>query len=80
MPELPIEYVFPQHIQPTEMPQGIQKSLRYRVNISISVKGVKTWECTTDGEGYTMEEVLERSERLVKALETRYPAPSAEEK
>ncbi len=26
----------------------IQKSLRYRVNVSTSVKGVKTWDCTVE--------------------------------
>ena len=50
-----------------------EKALRHRINVSTSVKGVKTWECTTDGKGYTQEEVLEESDRLVKALESRYP-------
>lgn len=59
------------------MDQPIQKSLRYRVNVSISVKGQKTWDCTVDGEGFTMEEVLERSEALVGALEQKYPAQIA---
>ena len=49
--------------------------LRYRVNVSTSIKGIKTWECTVDGEGLTMEEILARSDELVKALESRYPAP-----
>jgi hypothetical protein len=52
----------------------VQKSLRYRVNVSTSVKGVKTWDCTTDGEGYEMDEVLAKSDELVKKLEARYPA------
>ena len=51
----------------------IQKSIRYRVNISTSVKGVKTWDCTVDGENYTREEVLIFSDQLVAALESRYP-------
>ena len=50
-----------------------ERSLRYRVNVSTSVKGIKTWECTVDGTGYTEEEILERSESLVKKLEQRYP-------
>ena len=54
-------------------PEEIEKSLRYRINISISVKAVKTWDCTCDGNGFTMEEILERSDSLVKALEKRYP-------
>ncbi len=50
-----------------------EKSLRYRVNISTSVKGVKTWDCTCDGEGYEMDEILAKSDELVKKLEARYP-------
>ncbi len=52
-----------------------EQSLRYRVNISTSVKGVKTWDTTVDGLGYTEEEILAKSDSLVKALESRYPAP-----
>ncbi len=51
----------------------IQKSIRYRVNISTSVKGVKTWECTVDAEGFEMYNVLQESDALVKELEKRYP-------
>ncbi|KKN15169.1 hypothetical protein LCGC14_0988580 [marine sediment metagenome] len=53
----------------------VNKSLRYRVNVSTSVKGVKTWECTVDGEGYDMGYVLSESDALVAVLERRYPAP-----
>ncbi len=49
----------------------MDKSLRYRVNISTSVKGVKTWDCTVDGE-LPMEEILAESDKLVKELEKRY--------
>jgi hypothetical protein len=49
------------------------KSMRYRVNISTSVKGIKTYDCTVDGQGFTMEEVLERSDRLVAEMDKRYP-------
>ena len=52
---------------------GITKSIRYRVNVSTSVKGIKTWECTVDGEGYTQREVLLESDQLVASLESRYP-------
>ncbi len=52
----------------------IKKSMRYRVNISISTKGQKTWECTCDGEGFTMAEILAESDALVKALDSRYLA------
>ncbi len=51
----------------------IQKSLRYRVNVSTSIKGVKTWDCTVDGESYLMDEILDKSDELVKKLELRYP-------
>lgn len=51
----------------------ITKTIRYRINISTSVKGVKTWECTTDAEGYTQAEALAESDKLVKELEKRYP-------
>ena len=51
----------------------IERSIRYRVNVATSVKGVKTWECTVDGEGYTMADVLTASDLLVKELESRYP-------
>lgn len=50
-----------------------QKSIRYRVNISTSVKGVHTFDCTCDGLGYSIEEVLADSDKLVKELEKRYP-------
>lgn len=54
----------------------VTKSLRYRVNISTSVKGIKTFDCTVDGEGFTMDEVLAESDKLVAELMKRYPAPA----
>lgn len=53
----------------------MERSIRYRVNVSTSVKGVKTWECTVDAEGLTMEETLAESDKLVAALDSKYPAP-----
>ena len=53
----------------------IEKSLRYRINIATSVKGIKTFDCTVDGLGYTMEEVLAESDKMVSELEKRYPPP-----
>ncbi|KKL72086.1 hypothetical protein LCGC14_2088380 [marine sediment metagenome] len=50
----------------------VTKSLRYRVNVSTSVKGIKTWECTVDGVGYDMDVVLDESDKLVAELEIRY--------
>jgi len=51
----------------------VEQSLRYRVNISTSVKGVKTWEATVDGSGFTEAEILAFSDSLVAQLERRYP-------
>ena len=51
----------------------VTKSLRYRINVSTSVKGIKTWDCTVDGENYTMNEVLSKSDEVVRELEKRYP-------
>ncbi len=50
-----------------------KRSLRYRINVSTSVKGVKTWDCTVDGEGYSLEEILDKSNELVLKLEQKYP-------
>ena len=52
----------------------MEVSKRYRVNVSTSVKGVKTYDCTVDMENATMEEVLTESDKLVKALDERYPS------
>lgn len=53
----------------------VNKSLRYRVQVSTSVKGIKTFDCTVDGDGFTMDEVLAESDKLVAELMKRYPAP-----
>jgi len=55
------------------MEDKIQKSHRYRVNVTTSVKGVKTWDCTVEGENWDMADLLLESDRLVKQLEDRYP-------
>ena len=54
----------------------VNKSLRYRVNVSTSVKGIKTFDCTVDAENFTMDEVLAESDKLVAELVKRYPAPT----
>jgi len=51
----------------------IGRSLRRRINVSVSVKGIKTWDCTVDGEGFTQAEILAESDSLVCELEARYP-------
>jgi len=53
----------------------IEKSIRYRINVSTSVKGIKTYDCTVDFTSCTEEEVLAASDSLVKALDSRYPPP-----
>ena len=58
----------------------VEKSLRYRVNVTISTKGGETWDCTCDGDGLTMEEILRESDMLVAELRKRYPAPIGEKK
>jgi len=51
----------------------IEKNCRFRINISTSVKGVKTWDCTVDMLNAPMEEVLMESDKLVAQLSKRYP-------
>jgi hypothetical protein len=51
----------------------VQKSIRYRVNVSISTKGQHTWDCTVDAKGESMADVLSASDQLVNELEKRYP-------
>jgi len=57
----------------------VNVSKRYRINVSVSVKGVHTWDCTFDAEGVSMEEALAESEKLVQELDRRYP-PQIENK
>ena len=66
-----------------EIPAGVldaeelQVSKRYRINVSTSVKGIKTYDCTVEMAGVDMTLVLEQSDRLVAALDARYPPPEA---
>jgi len=53
----------------------IERSIRYRINVSTSVKGIKTFDCTVDILNGTMEETLLESDKLVALLDQRYPAP-----
>ena len=50
-----------------------EKDVRYRVNITISTKGQKTWDCTVESTGLAMDEVLQESDKLVSELQKRYP-------
>ena len=64
------------------MTEPTKPMVRYRVNVSSSVKGVKTFDCTVelvdewDGESldWLQREVLEECERLVAGLDARCPA------
>ena len=51
----------------------LERTKRYRVNISTSVKGIKTYDCTVDMNGFTMDEVLSESDKLVAEMDKRYP-------
>ena len=51
----------------------VETKIRYRIAVSTSVRGIKTFDCTIDAEGLTQEEVLKRSDALVKELDSRYP-------
>ena len=51
----------------------IEKTLRQRINVSQTSKGLIGWEHTVDGEGWTMEELLEKSDAMTVELEKRYP-------
>ncbi len=58
----------------------MEKTVRRRINVTISTKAIKTWDCTVDCEGMTEEETLAQSDSLVAALEKRYPVTAAVEK
>ena len=51
----------------------IQRSLRYRVSVSQTSTGKKSWEATVDYEGGDMNDVLKLSDDLVAELQKRYP-------
>ena len=55
------------------------KSLRYRINISRGMKGAISFEATVDMEGFSMEDTLKESDKLVAELEGRYPIQIKEE-
>ena len=59
------------------MATTVEVKIRYRIAVSTSVKGVKTYDTTIDAEGLTQEEVLKRSDALVKELDSRYPPGGA---
>ena len=46
---------------------------RFRINVSTSVKGIKTYDCTVEVHG-NMDEALSMSDTLIAELDKRYPA------
>jgi len=50
-----------------------QYKKRVRIEVSTSVKGVKTFSCTVEMLDTEAGEVLTESDRLVKELDERYP-------
>ena len=44
----------------------IQKSIRYRVNVSHTTTNKTSWECTVEIDNGSMEEVLNESDKLVR--------------
>ncbi len=54
-----------------------EQSWRHRINVTRNTKG-KSWDCTVEGVGHTLEEALAESDRLVAELEQRYDTPVAE--
>jgi len=53
----------------------ITRSLRRRMNLTISTKGVVTWDTTVDGVGYTLEELTAELDAQVTALVARSATP-----
>ena len=50
---------------------------RIRINVSTSVKGIKTYDCTVEVHG-TMDRALSMSDMLIAELDKRYPAGGIE--
>ena len=46
--------------------------VRYRVNVSTTAKGVKSYDCTVDSDNLDQDDVILASDRLVAKLEERY--------
>ena len=49
----------------------ITRSLRRRMNLTISTKGLVTWDTTVDGVGYSLEELTAELDAQVTALVAR---------
>jgi len=51
----------------------VNKQIRFRINVSVSTRGVYTWDTTVDATGYTQDEVMLESKELVARLRLEYP-------
>mgnify|MGYP001210883355 CR=1 FL=1 len=58
--------------------QNISEDVRRRVKVSTSTRGVKTWDCSVEVLGGSIEDVLRESDSLVEELDRRYGNVSEE--
>ncbi len=58
----------------------VTRSLRYRVQVSQTSTGKKSWECTCESDFLTQPEILALSDILVAELQRRYPPEFPEPK
>ncbi len=58
----------------------MEVKIRRRINISTSVKGIHTFDCTVECENITLEALLKESDSLVRELDKRYPPVVEKEK
>jgi len=56
-----------------------QYKKRTRVEVSTSVKGIKTYSCTLEMMDVNSDDVLAESDNLVAALDKRYPPQTGKE-
>ena len=49
------------------------RTWRHRINVSTTSKGAFSFDCTCEGAGFNLDEVLAESDRLVAELRARYP-------
>ncbi len=62
--------IFPD-FDPAKHVIGAARTLRLRANISTTSKGLRSYDCTIEGTGYSRDELLEQLDALVAELETR---------
>ena len=52
---------------------AIKESMRYRVNVGVTSKGLVSWDTTVEGTAVSQEYVLAQSDALVALMQQRYP-------